>query len=114
MPAEKYNFKKDRIYLLLAVILTIASMAYWIITITHAYNTFQDGTIDLNLYSYNVYFNLHYPSIANGLQFIAAADHLSPDMLLLMPIFYMYQHSITLLYIQIVVISLLFLIFFIS
>lgn len=100
--------KKDnkRIYLALAILIAIASMAYWLLIITHAYRTFDDGSIDLIAYSYNTYFNLHYPQIASGLQFLVIGNHVSPDYLLLLPIYYFYQSSLTLLYIQIIVICL--------
>lgn len=83
--------------------LAIASTIYWIVILTRAYNTFADGTGDLALYSYNLYFNIHYPNIANGLQFIVTSNHITPDMIFIMPIYYLYQHSIALIYVQTVV-----------
>jgi uncharacterized membrane protein len=91
---------KEKIILILAWVMVIVATIYWIALLTHAYNTFQDGTADLNLYSYNLYFNIHYPNIANGLQFLVSSNHISPDMLLVLPVFYLYPHSILLIYIQ--------------
>jgi uncharacterized membrane protein len=103
---EYLGKNKESIIFALALLLAIASAIYWIAILTHAYNTFADGSGDLYLYSYNMYFNLHYPSIANGLQFIVTSNHISPDVLLIMPIYYLYQHSIVLIYLQTIVICL--------
>ena len=103
---ERERPNRDRIYLIIALIITILATVYWLAILTHAYKTFLDGTGDLAVYSYNMYFNIHYPNIASGIQFLVYSNHISPDVLLILPIYYLYQHSVTLLYIQIILICL--------
>ncbi len=97
---------RESIYLIIALVIALSSMFYWLAITTHAYRTFLDGTADLTLYSYNMYFNIHYPNIASGIQFLVFSNHISPDALLILPIFYLSQRSLTLLYIQIIIICL--------
>lgn len=91
---------RERIYLALALLLALVSTIYWIAVTTHAYRTFMDGSDDLTLNAYNLYFYLHYPSIPSPLQFLVFSNHISPDMIIVMLLFYLHQSAITLLYIQ--------------
>ncbi|MGI0100399.1 MAG: DUF2079 domain-containing protein [Candidatus Micrarchaeaceae archaeon] len=98
--------RNDTLYVIIAVIVVLVSIIYWLVILTHAYNTFQDGSGDLTAYSYNMFFDIHYSSIVHGLQFFVISNHISPDFIFVLPFFYLYQHSIILVYIQAIVICL--------
>lgn len=108
MVATKRNdqAREDRIYLIIALAITIIITIYWLALTTHAYRTFLDGTGDLAVYSYSMYFTIHYPNLTSGLQFLVISDHVSPDALLILLIFDLYQSSLTLLYVQVIIICL--------
>lgn len=98
------RYKKDK-FLLAAIIITIIAGAYWSVYSLHAYNTFHEYD-DLGIFSHNMWLDIHYPSMSYGFQFLVFGNHISPDLLLLaFPIFYLFQSSVTLLMIQVLVLS---------
>lgn len=108
------RLKKERIYEYAAIILTLIAIIYLTVFLYNAYSTFHEYS-DLGLFAYNLYFNINYPQIAHGLQYIVFGNHISPDTLLILPIFYLHESSLTLLLIQLVfVYASAFLIFFIT
>lgn len=110
MPSTKRIKEKkenrERLYLIIALLIALLSTVYWLAITTHAYRTFQDGNNDLALYAYNFYFYIHYSSIPAPLQFLVFSNHISPDMLIVMLLFYLHQSALTLLYIQVILICL--------
>ena len=96
------NKKIDYLFVI-ALIIAIASTLFWSLLLTHAYKTFEYGTNDLAYEAYNLYIDIHYTNLVHGLQFFALSNNLSPDVLLVLPIFYLHQSALTLVYLQIVV-----------
>ncbi|MDE1865508.1 MAG: DUF2079 domain-containing protein [Candidatus Micrarchaeota archaeon] len=97
--------KNDRIFLIVAIALVAASMAYWFAFSINEYYTFHTY-IDLAHFSYDMYYHVTYPSVVHGLQYLSFGQHLAPDQLLVLPVFYLYQSGLTLLLIQAAVLSL--------
>ncbi|MDE1871071.1 MAG: DUF2079 domain-containing protein [Candidatus Micrarchaeota archaeon] len=109
MKSTGHEINRRAIYTIVALLISLSATTYWLALVTHAYWAFEDGSLDLTHYSYNLYFNihyLHYGGIAGMLQFLTFGNHISPDMLLMLPFFYAYPHSLTLLYIQTITICL--------
>lgn len=96
---------KDRICLAVAVVLVAASFCYWSAYSINAYYTFHTYG-DVGGSAYDMYYHIHYPSVFHGLQYLVFYTHLSPDQLLVLPIFYIYQSPLTLLLVQALVLSL--------
>ena len=92
-------------YLYAALAMVLVSTLYWSAFALNAYSTFHEYN-DLGAYAYSLYYDLHYPSAAHGLQYIIFGNHISPDELLFLPIFYISQSALTLLFIQALVVSL--------
>lgn len=99
MAIIKTNNKK--IYLYLAIVLTIAAIVYLAAFIINAYNTFHEYS-DLGYLAYNLYFNSHYPQIAHGLQYMVIGNHICPDLLLVIPFFSIFPSSLTILLIELI------------
>ncbi len=100
--AQKTDSEKKYMYLALA--LTFLAIAYLAIFISNEYHTFHEYT-DLAVIAYNVYFNVHYPQIARGFQILSFGQHLSIDQfLLVIPAFMLHESSITLLFVQLLVV----------
>ena len=95
---------KDR-YLIAAVMLTVVSIAYWSAFAVNAYNTYHEYT-DLGQFTYDMYYHIHYLAAEHGLQFIVFANHITPDLILMLPIFAVAQSALTLLIAQAVILSL--------
>jgi uncharacterized membrane protein len=110
--SEKISKNKDLIFTIAAIAIVILAAVFWIAIITHAYRTLIYGTEDLAYETYNLYMDIHYTSMVSGLQFLVLSNNLSPDALLVMPIFYLHQSALTLAYLQIVVICITALIIF--
>ncbi len=95
---------KDK-YLIAAIMLTLASVAYWSAFAVNAYSTYHEYT-DLGQFAYDMYYHIHYLSAEHGLQFIVFANHITPDLILLLPIFAVAQSALTLLIAQAIILSL--------
>ena len=105
--SAKASDKKSIDYLFIVVILlAILGTIFWIMLLTHAYRTFEYGTYDLAYETYNLYMDIHYTSVVHGLQFFVLSNNLSPDVLLILPIFFLRQSALTLVYIQIITLGL--------
>jgi uncharacterized membrane protein len=81
-----------------------AFIVYFALFTINEYNTFHVYS-DIAIFAYNLYFNLHYPQFAHGLQYISIDNHISPYMDLMLPFFYLSSGSITLLVIQLITIA---------
>ncbi|MGC8587252.1 MAG: DUF2079 domain-containing protein [Candidatus Micrarchaeia archaeon] len=101
MGLHKFHIDK---YELAAIAVTIASFLYWSAFSINAYMTFHEYA-DLAAFVQSFYFNLHYPSIAHGFQFLVYGNHIVPLFIILMPFFAAFQSPITLLLAQVFVIS---------
>ncbi|MGC9037823.1 MAG: DUF2079 domain-containing protein [Candidatus Micrarchaeia archaeon] len=94
----------DRTLLYVAVLLTVASVTYWTAYAFNAFYTFHEYD-DLGAYAYAMWYDIHYPGIVHGLQFIVFGNHIAPDQLMVLPIFYLWQSPLSLLFVQSVVVG---------
>ncbi len=78
---------------------------YFSAYLINAYATFHEYG-DLGNYEYSVYFNLHYPQIAHGLQMLVIGNHISLLMVLLYPLSYIFPSALTLLFVQLCLLTL--------
>lgn len=99
MIAMQKKLERNKLYENAAISLTIIAIIYLSIFLYNAYSTFHEYS-DLGVFAYNLFFNINYPQIAHGLQYIVVGNHISPDILLIYPIFYLHESSLTLLLIQ--------------
>jgi uncharacterized membrane protein len=95
---------KERICLAVALFLVAASITYWCAFAINSYSTFRLSW-DVANSAYDMFYHIHYPAAVHGLQYLSFAAHLAPDQLLVLPIFYLYQSPLTLLFMQAVVLS---------
>lgn len=96
------TFEREKMYTYIAFAATLIVIAYLSLFLYNAYYTFHEYS-DLGVMAYSLYFNLNYPQIARGFQYLVFGNHISPDMaLFVLPIFYLHQSSLTLLLIQLV------------
>ncbi len=93
------NARLDRRLLFIAIIITLASLTYHI----NANITNKSGS-DTAAYNESFYFNQHYPNIAYGLQQIVFGNHIAPDLLLISPLYWLFQTPLVLLILQSVVV----------
>ncbi len=93
------------LYLCAALAMVVVSTLYWSAFAANAYATFHEYE-DLGSYASSLYFDINYPSVVHGLQFLVFGNHISPDALLLMPFFYIDGSALTLLFVQAAVVSL--------
>jgi len=101
--------KRDRLSAICraaAIMIAIAATCYWLSVLTHAYFSFLDGGQDLSVFAYNFWFNLHNAGLTHGLQYISFGNHLSPDALAILLLYSIFPYSITLVYLQTIVICL--------
>lgn len=103
MGAQKNKDSKRDYLFIIAILIALSATIFWLLLLTHAYNTFQYGTFDLADETYNIYVNLHYANLVHGLQVLVLSENLSPDVLLILPIFYLHQSALTLVYLQVIV-----------
>ncbi len=92
-------------YLYAALTMALASTLYWTAFAFNAYGTFHEYN-DLGKLAFSFYYDIHYPGAVHGLQYIVFMAHISPDFLLLIPLFYMDGSALTLLTIQAAIVSL--------
>ena len=62
--------KKSRIHAAIMAIFIAAFATYFALFLFNSYSTFHMYS-DLGGFAYNMYFNLHYPQIAHGFQYLA-------------------------------------------
>jgi uncharacterized membrane protein len=98
--------KNERIYFWAMLTLTVASIAYWSNFVILKYTMFKYPYSDFGFYAYNFYYSLHYPNTMQGLQLLVIGNHVAIDQLLVMPFYYLIQSPLTLLLLQVVVVSL--------
>ena len=96
---------KEKLALYLALLLTLTSIIYWTAYGINAYNTYHEYT-DIGIFSYSMYFNLHYLNIANGLQFFVFGNHIAFDLFPVALLYYIAPSPITLLAVQAIIVSL--------
>lgn len=96
--ARKDNIDK---YLVLVVVLSAAYFLYWIFFQNYLYSTFRSSYFDIGGYTYAMYLHVHgIMSYSNPLQYLVFFGHISPFLVLLTPVFALYQHPLTLFIIQ--------------
>ena len=95
-----------RVQLLVMVAAVAASIAFWSYYAYLSYTHFTDAFFDIGQPAYNMYYVLHYLPLSDPLQFLAYAQHIAIDQLLVLPAFAVYQSSLTLLFVQAAVVSL--------
>ncbi len=92
-------------FLAAALIVTVIFAIYWMAFAANAYNTFHEYD-DLGIFAHNMYLDINYPGIMGGaLQFLIFGNHIAPDQLLVLPFFYLDQSALTLLAVQVAVLS---------
>ena len=101
--SEKYKSGWD-LWLALTVLFTVANFAYWAMFSINAYNTFHEYS-DLGTFAYDMYYHIHYPNIVWGLQYLVYGNHVAPDLILMVPLYAVFQSPLTLLFIQAAVLS---------
>jgi uncharacterized membrane protein len=94
----------DKIIYVLAFIIIIYAI-YWIAVDVNLYNNYNE-LADLGGFTMSFWYDIHLPNIAHGLQFIVFDNHVSPDMLLVLPFYAAYQSPVTLLVVQVIMICL--------
>ncbi len=99
------NKKRLDIYLAVMALFVAVSTIYWSLYAVNAYNTFHEYG-DFGSFVYPMYYHLHYSNIVWGFQYLVFGNHIAPDMLLVLPIYAIFQSPLTLLFIQVVVLSL--------
>jgi uncharacterized membrane protein len=92
-------------WLALAIMATILATAYWSAFAVHEYSIFHTYQ-DIELYANDFYYHINYPSAVHGLQYLSFGNHLSPDQLLFLPFYALFQSPLTLLIIQALVMGL--------
>lgn len=100
MSGRKHDF-----YLYAAAAAALISIVYWSLFAINAYNTFHEYH-DVGDAAYSMYYHTNYPNQISGLQYLVFTNHIAPDQLLLLPIFYLFPEALTLLFVQAIVISL--------
>ncbi len=93
---------KERSLVYAAVLLSILSIGYWTAYGFNAYYTFHEYE---GSYPYAFWYDIHYPNIAHGLQFLVFGQHIAPDQLLFLPFYYLYQSLLTLIFLQSVIVA---------
>jgi uncharacterized membrane protein len=97
--------RKDRICLAAAIILVALSTCYWSAFSINANYTFHTYW-DVGVYANDMYYHIYHPGVVHGLQYLSFGEHIAPDQLLVLPIFYLYQSALTLMIVQAVALSL--------
>ena len=92
-------------WLLATIAITLISCIYWTSFVLNQFNSLHTYW-DLGLYVQSMYYAVHYPSIVHGLQYLSFGNHLSPDQLLILPIYALFQSPQTLLLVQALILCL--------
>lgn len=90
--------------LLLALIFTVVFFGYWTAYSIEAYNLFHIYYSTAYL-AYNMYYIIHFPNIVHGLQALVFTNHIAPDELLILPIYYLFQTPLTVSVFQVLLLS---------
>jgi uncharacterized membrane protein len=90
---------KDKTCLYIVIAATVISIVYWTMFGINAYNTFHEYS-DLGFSTMSYYYHLNYPGVMHGFEYLVFWNHISPDQILLLPVFWLYQSSLTLLFLQ--------------
>ncbi|MDE1854814.1 MAG: DUF2079 domain-containing protein [Candidatus Micrarchaeota archaeon] len=98
--------EREKVVLAAMFLIVLASFAFWSNFVIVKYTMFRYSYSDFGFYAYNFYYTLHYPSTFQGLQYLVIGNHIAVDQLLVLPLFYLYQSPLTLLLLQVLVISL--------
>ncbi len=92
--------KKDRHLQILILILAVY-FGFWVGRGINNYRTYSEGYYDIGIYTYSLYWHLHFAQNINPLVYLSTfANHTSLIIPLLLPIFYLYQNPVTLYVIQ--------------
>ncbi len=89
---------------MLVVVLAMANAAYWFMFSINAYNTFHEYS-DLGGYAYDMYYHIHFPNIVGGLQYLVFSNHIAPDLLMMLPVYAIFQSALTLVFVQALALS---------
>ena len=89
----------------IALLMIACYFVYFAFLLAHLYGVFHEYS-DFGIAVTSLYFNTHLPQIAHGLQLLTLGEHLSPDALAIMGMYYLASSPITLLIVQDAVISL--------
>ncbi|MCL4365406.1 MAG: DUF2079 domain-containing protein [Candidatus Marsarchaeota archaeon] len=92
-------------YFLIACAAVLVSSVYWSAFALNAYNTYHEYS-DLGIFAFDMFYHIHFASVVAGLQYLIFANHIAPDQLLVLPIFDLFQSSLTLLFVQAILVSL--------
>ncbi len=95
----------DNRYLYAAIALTLMSSVLWTAFQVNSYNTYR-FTSEVGYAAFPMYYYLHFPGLVHGLQYLVFQDHIAPDQWLLMPLFYLFPSSLTLMVAQAIITSL--------
>ncbi|MEM4067052.1 MAG: DUF2079 domain-containing protein, partial [Candidatus Micrarchaeaceae archaeon] len=96
---------KVSVLFVVAVFLTLLSMIYWTAFGFNAFYTFHEYQ-DLGIFAYNMWYDIHFPGVMHGLQLLVFGNHVAPDQLfIILPLFYLDQSPLTLLFIQAAILS---------
>ena len=87
-------------YLSFLSVITAIYVVWWVIYGYLSYTSYYNGFFDIGIETYSLYWHLHGVFALGPFQYLAFANHLSPFEVLLLPIFALFQHPITLLILQ--------------
>lgn len=90
---------KDRIAESVVIVAGLMFLAYLLVFSWNYLYTFHED-IDLGVYTFSMYYAVNQPGIVNGLQYIIFGNHIAPDQLMIVPLYYLYQSPYTLLAVQ--------------
>lgn len=86
--------------LILIVVLCIIYFSFWIFYGIRSYTSFFSSYYDLGIYTYDLYWHLHYVQNIFDVRYLVFYNHISPFSILLLPAFALYQNPISLIFIQ--------------
>ncbi len=102
---SKRNEKGTGLLFKIALLMIALYFVYFAFLLVHMYSVFHEYS-DFGIAVTSLYFNTHLPQMAHGLQLLTLGEHLSPDALAIMGIYYVVSSPLTLLIFQDAVISL--------
>ncbi len=103
MPSNVKDLFKSK-YFLIACVAVIASIMYWSLFSLNAYNTYHEYS-DLGLFSYDMFYHINFASAVSGFQYLVFANHIAPDQLFVLPMFALFPSALTLLFVQVILVS---------
>lgn len=90
---------KDR-YLQALLVLCVMYVIYWVLYGNYQYSTFSDQYYDIGALLSTMYQHIYCPSNVVGLQYLVFSNHISPFLLLVVPLFAAYPSATTLFAVQ--------------